>query len=104
MKNAYSTNPDKRNLQLEAKAHVTVQQWIDEGGLQGWSASTDGICEIHKRFGDLLPEELPWVDEPATGDRILGKTGLTPLSGLRTGEKSSPTIENQSQCGGTRGA
>jgi len=70
LKNDYSTNPDKRNLQLEAKAHIAVQQWIDEGGLQGRAASTNAICEIHKRFGDLLPEELLWVDEPDTGERM----------------------------------
>ena len=33
LKNDYSADAEKRNLQLEAKAHVSVQQWIDEGGL-----------------------------------------------------------------------
>ena len=28
LKNDYSTDPAKRNLQLEAKAHVEVQRWI----------------------------------------------------------------------------
>ena len=27
----YSAEPKARNLQLEAKAHIAVQQWIDEG-------------------------------------------------------------------------
>ncbi len=31
----YSADPKKRDLQLEAKAHIAVQQWIDEGGLDG---------------------------------------------------------------------
>ena len=70
LKNDYSTNADKRNLQLEAKAHFAVQQWIDEGGLQTQAVSTVGICEIHKRFGELLPEELLWVEEPDTGERM----------------------------------
>src|SRR6266851_8249994 len=35
MKNDYSGDPDKRNLQLEAKAHVAVQRWVDGGGLRG---------------------------------------------------------------------
>ena len=39
LKNDYSTNHEKRNLQLEAKAHITVQKWIDEGGLHGWTDS-----------------------------------------------------------------
>lgn len=71
LKNDYSANTEKRNLQLEAKAHMTVQQWIDEGGLRGWPATTTkGICEIHKRFSERLPEDLLWVEEPDTGERI----------------------------------
>ena len=34
LKNDYSNDPRKRDLQLEAKAHMTVQQWIDAGGLK----------------------------------------------------------------------
>ena len=70
LKNDYSANADKRNLQLEAKTHIAVQQWIDEGGLEGQAVSTKGICEIHKRFGELLPEELLWVEEPDTKERM----------------------------------
>src|SRR3970040_1876448 len=33
MKNDYSADPRKRSLQLEAKAHVAVQAWIDGGAL-----------------------------------------------------------------------
>ena len=32
LRNDYSADPKKRNLQLEAKAHVTVQAWIDRAG------------------------------------------------------------------------
>src|SRR5690348_17313312 len=31
LKDDYSRDPRKRDLQLEAKAHVAVQQWIDGG-------------------------------------------------------------------------
>ena len=30
LKNDYSADTAKRNLQLESKAHIAVQQWIDE--------------------------------------------------------------------------
>ena len=33
LKNDYSKDARKRDLQLEAKAHITVQKWIDGGGL-----------------------------------------------------------------------
>ena len=69
LKNDYSTEPEKRNLQLEAKAHITVQKWIDEGGLEDKATCTDGIREIHRRFSELLPEEFLWVEEPDTGER-----------------------------------
>ncbi|KPK12002.1 MAG: cell filamentation protein Fic [Myxococcales bacterium SG8_38] len=67
----YSAEPKTRNLQLEAKAHIAVQQWIDEGGgLHGKEFSADGICEIHRRFCEGLPEALLWVEELDTKERI----------------------------------
>lgn len=51
LKNDYSKDPRKRDLQLEAKAHITVQKWIDGGGLKGRAVSAEGILEIHRRFG-----------------------------------------------------
>ena len=68
MKNDYSADSRKRNLQLEAKAHVAVQEWIDQGGLQGRAASVEALCEIHKRFCKLPPEELLIVKDPDTGE------------------------------------
>jgi hypothetical protein len=35
LKNDYSKDPRKRDLQLEAKAHIAVQRWIDEGNFRG---------------------------------------------------------------------
>src|SRR5882672_2875104 len=35
LKNDYSQDARKRDLQFEAKAHISVQQWIDGGGLKG---------------------------------------------------------------------
>lgn len=64
LKNDYNTNTEKRNLQLEAKAHIAVQQWIDDGGLRGRAATVAGIREIHQRFCERLPEELLWVEDP----------------------------------------
>ena len=70
MKNDYSTDARKRNLQLEARAHVAVQSWIDGGGLAGRAVTTEGLCEVHRRFGELLPEELLKVSDPDTGESI----------------------------------
>ena len=70
LKNDYSADTAKRNLQLEAKAHIAVQQWIDEGGLVAQAASVNGICEIHRRFCELLPETLLQVTDTDTGERV----------------------------------
>ncbi|MFT4584424.1 MAG: Fic family protein [Gammaproteobacteria bacterium] len=66
----YSKDPKRRDLQLEARAHITVQQWIDGGGLDGRATTADGLIEIHKRFCELLPEDLLWVENPDTGERM----------------------------------
>lgn len=70
LNNDYSTNTEQRNLQLEAKAHIAVQHWIDDGGLTGRAVTLDGISEIHRRFCELLPDELLWVENPDTGKKL----------------------------------
>jgi Fic family protein len=71
LKNDYSQDARKRDLQLEARAHITVQQWIDRGGLKGGLAiKAEGIREIHRRFCALLPEDLLWVEDPTTKEKV----------------------------------
>ena len=70
LKDDYSKDPRKRDLQLEAKAHITVQKWIDGGGLKGRAVTTGGIREIHRRFGELLPEDLLWVEDLDAKERV----------------------------------
>jgi Fic family protein len=69
LKNDYSADAKKRNLQLEAKAHIAVQRWIDEGGLTANPVTVDAIREIHRRFYEEMPGDLRWVEHPATGER-----------------------------------
>ena len=67
----YSQDSHKRELQLEAKAHITVQKWIDEGGLDTLApTSVDALTQIHRRFGELLPPDLLWVEDPKTHERL----------------------------------
>lgn len=65
----YSEDTSKRNLQLEAKAHIAVQKWIDGDGLKGSPFDPANIADIHRRFCELLPDELLWVEDPTTGDK-----------------------------------
>ncbi len=70
LKKDYSKDPRQRDLQHEAQAHIAVQQWIDGGGLTGRTMAMDSIQEIHRRFCDLLPEALLWVENPDTKERL----------------------------------
>jgi len=70
LKNDYSKDARKRDLQLEAKAHITVQKWIDGGGLTGRAVTSEGIREVHRRFCEELPDDLLWVEDPATKERV----------------------------------
>lgn len=70
LKNDYSTDPKKRDLQLEAKAHIAVQRWIDQGNFRGRAVTAGGIREIHRRFCELLPPDMLWVEEPDTHERL----------------------------------
>jgi Fic family protein len=86
LKNDYSQDARKRDLQLEAKAHIAVQKWIDDGGLSGVCAiSGEGIREIHLRFCELLPEDLLWVEDPTTKERVRVLPGQLRTRDVRVG-------------------
>ncbi len=70
LKADFSNDPRKRDLQLEAKAHVATQEWIDAGGLDGRATTGEGLRETHRRFCELLPETLLWTKGASDEERI----------------------------------
>ncbi|MEM6498244.1 MAG: Fic family protein [Pseudomonadota bacterium] len=64
----YSSDASKRDLQLEAKAHIEVQAWIDAGGLPGSPTAQASLLEMHARFCSLLPPDLLKIANPETGE------------------------------------
>lgn len=70
LKGDYSQDAKKRDLQLEAQAHIAVQQWIDTGELESRATAAHSIVEIHRRFCEQLPEDLLWVEDPAIKEKI----------------------------------
>jgi Fic family protein len=70
LKGDYSKDTKKRDLQLEARAHIAVQEWMDSGALGNRATAADAIRETHRRFCERLPEELLWVEEPRAGEKI----------------------------------
>jgi Fic family protein len=86
LKNDFSTDARKRDLQLEAKAHMAVQEWLDGGSLKGGLAiKAEGLSEIHRRFCELLPEDLLWVEEPATKERVRVVPGELRMRDIQVG-------------------
>jgi Fic family protein len=67
----YSSEPEKRNLQLEALAHIAVQHRIDSGTDDpAEPASARYIQWLHREFESQLPEDLLWVENPETAERL----------------------------------
>jgi len=70
MRNDYSTDPKKRNLQLEAGAHIAVQQWIDKDGLTEPPTAPASIIELHRRIYRQAPPEFLCIKDPQTDEQI----------------------------------
>ncbi len=86
LRNDYAADRRKRDLQLEAKAHIDVQRWIDGGGLSGRAVTSESIREIHRRFCELLPDELLWVEDPDTHERLRVTPGELRRRDVRVGD------------------
>jgi Fic family protein len=67
----YSDDAGKRSLQREARAHIEVQRLIDYGYDPNEApTSIKYIQWLHREFCNRLPEEMLWVENPETGERI----------------------------------
>ena len=67
----YSTDAGKRSLQLEARAHIEVQRLIDNGDDPAESPTTPRYIRwLHCQFCERLPEDMLWVENPATGKKV----------------------------------
>ncbi|MGK7876702.1 MAG: Fic family protein [Xenococcaceae cyanobacterium] len=79
--NDFSSEPKKRALQLEAKAHIEVQLLIDKGEAPINLVGADYLRWIHREFCRRLPPELLIVQNPNTGKCVVVTPGK-----LRTGD------------------
>ncbi|MGH8209534.1 MAG: Fic family protein, partial [Steroidobacteraceae bacterium] len=67
----YSANPERRALQLEARAHIEVQRMIDGGHAPQTSPSSlDYILWTHREFCSRLPPEMLFVEDPKTKEKL----------------------------------
>ena len=78
----FSREPKKRDLQLEAVAHIQVQKAIDEGRDDPSAPLTSAYALwLHRAFSSNLPESMLWVEAPHSGRKVRVEPGA-----LRDGE------------------
>lgn len=91
LREEFSNDARQRNLQLEATAHIAVQKWIDEGGLDGRATTAEGIIESHQRFCELLPDDLLWIEHPQTKEILPVVPGGLRAHDVQVGRHVAPS-------------
>lgn len=69
LKKDFSQNLEKRNLQLEAKAHIELQQKIDYNELSVDVTTPEYFLWLHNEFCSALPEEMLINYNPETNEQ-----------------------------------
>jgi Fic family protein len=90
----YSAEPEKRDLQLEARAHIDVQRKIDLGLAPQPSTSTDFILWVHREFCQQLPAGLLVVSDPRNGQEVKVIPGELRQIHVKVGRHVPPSPED----------
>lgn len=93
----FSAEPEKRNLQMEAVAHIEVQRMIDHGETLADITSFDFIKWAHFEFCSRLPEEMLWVENPSTGEKLPVVPGEIRVDEVRIGRHEPPLANGLSR-------
>lgn len=70
LRSDYETQPEKRNLQQEARAHIEVQGLISGLSMDMPLISSSFISWLHREFCSRLPEELLFVYHSTTEESL----------------------------------
>lgn len=90
----YSTDPEKRALQHEAIAHIEVQRLIDhQNDLQEEKTSAEYLTWLHREFCQRMPDELLWVVNPDTEERLHVIPGELRKGWVQVGRHIPPSAE-----------
>lgn len=96
--NDFSTEPNKRELQKEAVAHIYVQQLIDAGrDPDAWPASAAYAAWLHEEFCSRLPPEMMFVVDPSTGQRLEIEPGKWRKRDVQVGRHLPPEFGDLSR-------
>jgi Fic family protein len=89
--NDFSSEPRQRDLQLEALAHIHVQGLIDQGqDPDVWPATATYARWLHEKFCERLPEEMLWVENELTGERVPIVPGRLRTKDVKVGRHIPP--------------
>jgi Fic family protein len=70
LNNDFAQEPQRRNLQMEARAHIEVQRLIDRGEAPSPVVSKEFIIWVHREFCQRLPDDLLWIENAETHERL----------------------------------
>jgi Fic family protein len=92
MREDYSADREKRDLQTESRIHIEVQEEItqrltEEPDLN--VAAPEFLCWVHERFYHRMPERLRWV-KSESGDRAYVEAGLVRNRQVEVGRHLAP--------------
>ena len=90
LRREFAAEPQKRNLQKLALAHLEVQRWA--GAHHRSAFAEEFICELHRRFYQLLPEEMR-VATTARGDAVPLEPGILRKVDVTVGAHIGPPFE-----------
>ncbi len=95
LKEEFSKEPKKRELQLEAKAHIRLQEKIDSLEMEkNQPVSSDFIRWLHEEFCNNLPDEFLWVETPDTKEKFRVEPGKFRKTTVVVGRHIPPEAEN----------
>jgi len=90
----FDSSEDKRDLQLEAKAHIEVQSMIDAENAPDVALSKEFAVWVHEEFCNRLPESMLWVGNPDTGEKVRVIPGEIRHVVVKVGRHIPPAYED----------
>lgn len=91
----YSRDPQRRVLQHEARAHIEVQRMIDFGEAPEGGVATAAYAQwLHFEFCRRLPDDLLWVTNPDSGERLRMVPGELRRAPVKVGRHVPPAPED----------
>jgi len=85
MDSEFSDDDAIRELQLEARAHVNAQSWIDEIGMASSRFAVEMICEINRRIFEGLPGRFVSTGAESDSEAVHLEPGAIRTRDVRVG-------------------